>query len=62
MLQSEKECLAYVPILKALLDEAAKILQKVSLKSNWFNNIKNMLPGSDLSKIKDINDKIIKQI
>lgn len=39
MLDYEKECQAYIPILRGLLDEAAKILQKVSLKANWWKNL-----------------------
>lgn len=33
-------------------------MQKVSKQSNWWRNIKNMLPGSELQQIKDINGKI----
>jgi hypothetical protein len=41
--------------MKELLGEASDLMQKVSKQSNWWRNIKNMLPGSELSQIKDIN-------
>ena len=44
------------------LQEAREVLQKVSKQSNWWRNVKNMLPGSELSQIKDINTKIERSI
>jgi hypothetical protein len=44
------------------LHEAREVLQKVSKQSNWWRNVKNMLPGSELSQIKDINTKIERSI
>jgi hypothetical protein len=41
--------------MKVLLEEASCIMQKVSKQSNWWRNVKNMFPGSELSQIKDIN-------
>lgn len=50
------------------MDEASSVLKKVSKQSNWYSlfelwiyrwrNLKNMFPGSELSQIKDINEKI----
>ena len=48
--------------LKELLQEAGQIMQKVSKQSNWWRNVKNMFPGSELSQIKDINQKIERSI
>ena len=44
------------------LQEASQVLQKVSKQSNWWRNVKNMFPGSELSQIKDINTKIERSI
>ena len=44
------------------LQEAGQVLQKVSKQSNWWRNVKNMFPGSELSQIKDINTKIERSI
>jgi hypothetical protein len=44
------------------LQEAREVLQKVSKQSNWWRNVKNMLPGSELNQIKDINTKIERSI
>lgn len=40
---------AQMHALKITLEEASSLMQKVSKKSNWWQNIKNMLPGSDLN-------------
>jgi len=44
--------------MKELLQEASTLLQNVSKQSNWWRNVKNMFPGSELKQIKDINSKI----
>jgi hypothetical protein len=48
--------------MRQLLQEACEVMQKVSKQSNWWRNIKNMLPGSELQQIKDINQKIERSI
>jgi hypothetical protein len=48
--------------MRDLLEEAKCIMQKVSKQSNWWRNLKNMFPGSELSQIKDVNEKIEKFI
>ncbi len=48
--------------MRTLLEEAKSIMQNVSKQSNWWRNVKNMFPGSELSQIKDVNEKIEKFI
>lgn len=48
--------------MRELLNEAVAIMQKVSKQSNWWRNVKNMFPGSELSQIKDVNLKIERAI
>jgi len=42
-------------MLQENLSDAEGLLSKTSQKTNWWKNIKNMLPGSDLHKLKDKN-------
>jgi len=53
---------AQTDTLKGLLNEASALMQNTSKKMNWWQNIKNMLPRSDLEKVKDINSKIQRMV
>jgi hypothetical protein len=48
--------------MKDLLNEGISLMQNVSRQTNLWRNIRNMFPGSELSQIKEINNKIEKAI
>jgi len=45
-------------VLKEILEEAQAVMQKCSKKSSWWTNIRSLFPGSELSQIKELNEKL----
>jgi len=45
-------------VLKEILEEAQAVMEKCTKKTSWWTNIRSMFPGSELSQIKELNEKL----